>query len=142
MVNALLPFFALYSVPVQARAFSAPPTSSISQPRGDEQVSPSAANPAGLFTDKVLICTAQGFKWVSLSELNGADSPVQSHPQFQCALCYTAAQGLKFTLLPQTPVVVPQTLPLLALAVEPPPSRPLQPAYGAINSRAPPFFFL
>lgn len=69
MVNALLPFFALYSVPVQARAFSAPPTSSISQPRGDEQVSPSAANPAGLFTDKVLICTAQGFKWVSLSEL-------------------------------------------------------------------------
>jgi hypothetical protein len=75
LVNATLPFLATYNVPDHSAA------------------SLKAISTA--FGDRIFICTGNGFKWVSLAELQKQKSP-SHHPDshFQCGLCYLAAHGL------------------------------------------------
>ncbi len=80
LMNVMLPFFVVYDVQ-QALASGSAESSS-------EEMS-------SLFGEKVLICTSDGFKWVSWEDLqNGKEQP-KPHPQYQCALCYVAAHGIK-----------------------------------------------
>ena len=65
LLQLTLPFFALYSVPQSAQAA--------------EQI-------RGLFGDKILICTQEGFRWISPETL--AEHPPAPHEKTQCALCY------------------------------------------------------
>lgn len=71
LLHALLPFFAVYQVPT----------------------SQDAKNMASLFGDKVLLCTAEGFKLVSWKDLLNGKQEHKPHKQYQCALCYVAAHG-------------------------------------------------
>lgn len=76
VMNALLPFFAVYDIP-KANA-----------------VEPSQQELSSVFGEKILLCTADGFKWVSWDELQ-EQPPAQEHaPKYECALCYVAAQGV------------------------------------------------
>lgn len=43
---------------------------------------------ASLIGDKILICTLNGYKWVSLSELQGGESTPQTELHFKCPLCF------------------------------------------------------
>ncbi len=43
---------------------------------------------------KILICTAQGYKWVDISELENTDQSEQPKQHFECPLCYSALQPL------------------------------------------------
>ncbi len=40
------------------------------------------------FEDKILICTTQGFKWVSLADLEEQNNTPSSQHRFKCPLCY------------------------------------------------------
>lgn len=76
LLQVLVPFFAVYQLP------AAMDTQEISS----------------LFGDKILLCTADGFKLVSASDLaSGKEVPAADmpypHEKFQCALCYIAAHG-------------------------------------------------
>lgn len=79
LLNAILPFFAVYNLQ-DNRAF--------------------AAEMASLFGEKVLICTGDGFKWVSWQELQNGKEKQHNSSHYQCALCYVAAHGLKDTVMP------------------------------------------
>lgn len=80
VMSVMLPFFAVYDV---QQALASQPSELSS-----EEMS-------SLFGEKVLICTSDGFKWVSWEDLqNGKEQP-KPHPQYQCALCYVAAHGAK-----------------------------------------------
>jgi hypothetical protein len=68
LLQLTLPFFAVYSLPAPAQA---------------EQLSK-------LFGGKILICTEQGFRFVSADEL--AEQQPTPHPQLKCALCYLPAE--------------------------------------------------
>lgn len=77
-VNVTLPFFAVYDVSAAVATAQAE----------TEQNST-------FFGDKILICTDDGFKFISVKELQeGHDQPKQ-HPQYECAMCYVAAHGTK-----------------------------------------------
>jgi hypothetical protein len=66
--NLLLPFFATYNLSsVQAS---------------------SEASLASLIGDKILICTQSGYKWISLSELQGGESVPETEAHFKCPLCF------------------------------------------------------
>ena len=65
--NLLLPFFATYSLPAQA----------------DQQVSL-----ASLLGDKILICTTEGYKWVSLAELQDEEPVPVVDEHYKCPLCF------------------------------------------------------
>lgn len=81
-LNVLLPFFATYNVPAHTNISSAKPTQTM----------------ASLFGEKILICTSQGFKLVSWSDLvNGKETP-KPHPEYKCPLCYVSAKGCKVAL--------------------------------------------
>ncbi len=60
---------------------------------------PSAAEAAqsSVFGDRILICTIDGFKWVSLDELDGEQEGHDRSDQraFECALCYISAYVTK-----------------------------------------------
>jgi len=43
---------------------------------------------ASLIGDKVLLCTLNGYKWVSLSELQAGESEPGTEPHFKCPLCF------------------------------------------------------
>ncbi len=65
LVQTLLPFFATYAVSLQ----------------GDKSID-------SIFGDKILLCTAEGFRLVDISELDEHEG--ESH-EYQCPLCYVAA---------------------------------------------------
>jgi hypothetical protein len=75
LLHTLLPFFAIYQFPANIEA----------------------KTNTSLFGDKVLLCTAEGFKLVSWDELLKGKQEHKPHKQYKCALCYAAAhgQGLK-----------------------------------------------
>lgn len=80
LMNVMLPFFAVYNV---------------QQTLASEVTESSNEKMSFLFGEKVLICTSDGFKWVSREDLqNGKEQP-KPHPQYQCALCYVAVHGIK-----------------------------------------------
>lgn len=71
LLHALLPFYASYQLPTG----------------GDTK------QMSSLFGDRVLLCTAEGFKLVSWEDLlSGKENP-KPHKQYQCPLCYVAAHG-------------------------------------------------
>ena len=43
---------------------------------------------ASLIGDRVLICTVNGYKWVSLSELQGGEPAPETGLHFKCPLCF------------------------------------------------------
>lgn len=55
-----------------------------------------AAGSAFSFNGKIILCTPDGFKLVSLEDLrNGREKPA-THEEFQCPLCYLAVhQGIR-----------------------------------------------
>jgi len=78
LVSVMLPFFATYNISANA---------------GDETSS--------IFGDKILICTASGFKWIDIDDLDS--EPEDSHKNFECPLCFAAAQNNKdFTINPSS----------------------------------------
>ncbi len=77
----MLPFYAIYDIP---------------QALASEQLD--ANQNASLFGEKILICTAEGFKLVSLADLQSGKEQPQKHPQYKCALCYVAAHGTNHML--------------------------------------------
>ncbi len=75
LFNAMLPFFAVYDLD-NAKA------SELSDP-----------------SQKILICTGEGFKWISLEDLqSGKESPKQNK-DLKCPLCYFVLHG-KYTFTP------------------------------------------
>lgn len=90
LMNAIIPFFAVYNL---QQTTTAKPNQF------------TAAQNSSLFGDKVLICTADGFKWISWKNLqNGKEQPKQ-HPHYKCPLCYVAAHGTK-QLLPSQNITI------------------------------------
>jgi hypothetical protein len=75
LINVMLPFYAVYNIP-QA----------------------SAKEASSLFGDKILICTADGFKWFSWQDLQSGKEQPKPHSQFKCPVCYVAVHGVKHTL--------------------------------------------
>ena len=75
-MNALVPFFAVYSI---------------------SQMSPSAVKNS-LFSGHILICTGDGFRWIDRADI-GKQKPHQGSTHYECALCFTAAHGLKHVTL-------------------------------------------
>lgn len=76
LLNALLPFFAVYNV----------------QDGHDNQSA--ARQMASLFGEKVLICTSDGFKWVKWADIEKEGKP-HKPSNYQCGICYLAAHGTK-----------------------------------------------
>ena len=69
IINATVPFFETYN-------------SSLNTPKTKEISS--------VFSEKILICTSDGFRWVSLEDWDGNSS--QEHPDYECALCYLSSK--------------------------------------------------
>ncbi len=83
LLNAIIPFFAVYDISTAKASLVSPPH------------------------EKILICTARGFQWVTWEELQTSDSEQHSPPpQYQCALCYVAAHSTK-DYLPVAPYMLP-----------------------------------
>ncbi len=76
VASVLLPFFAVYNT---------------------GQLSAANAKTA-LFAGRLLICTADGFRWIKLSDV-GKQQPHTPLAHYQCALCFFAAHGLKHVAL-------------------------------------------
>jgi hypothetical protein len=74
VLSSLLPFFAVYSMPSAATV------------------------KASLFSDRILICTEDGFRWITRSEAS-RQKPHTPNNHYQCALCFVAAHGLKHLVL-------------------------------------------
>ncbi len=72
----ILPFFATYDVPVK-------------NPASEKEIS-------SIFGDKILLCTADGFKFVSWQDLQNGTAP-KPHSDIKCPLCYVTVNGLKAT---------------------------------------------
>jgi len=83
LVNALLPSL------VQASVYSLSQTTSQSES-----------------STKILICTAQGYKWIDISELENTDQSERPKQHFECPLCYSAAQPVAI-LQPDAEVRLP-----------------------------------
>tara|TARA_R110002124_G_scaffold118684_6_gene276197 strand:+ start:155 stop:595 length:441 start_codon:yes stop_codon:yes gene_type:complete len=80
LLNALLPFYAAYDTETLAVKLAA---------KAESQTL------SALLGDKILICTGDGFQWVSRDDLqNGQEQPAQ-HPRLKCPLCYLAVFGVK-----------------------------------------------
>lgn len=79
-MNALLPFFAVYPSPAQAQESS-----------GFVSGTDSA-------NDKILICTSQGYKWVSLKDFQGGKHQPTEKKHVECGLCFISAHGLNHLL--------------------------------------------
>lgn len=47
-----------------------------------------------LFGEKILICTAEGFKWIGVNELE-ENAPEIDHSKFECPLCVVASSDHK-----------------------------------------------
>lgn len=71
LLNAVVPFFAVYTTPHSASVEKTPST----------------------IGNKVLLCTLEGFRWVKLADLKTGKSPVpNSH--YKCPLCYLSVYGI------------------------------------------------
>lgn len=81
LLNVTLPFFAVYDF---SRIIASTQTE-------NEQN-------ASLFGDKILICTEDGFKFVSVEDLQDGKELPKKHPQYQCAMCYVSAHGTKHVM--------------------------------------------
>ena len=78
MAQVFLPFFAYYG------DLSAP------------DIEAAAARTPAVFGDKILICGADGFRWVSADELlNGEEGDAEPHERYTCPMCYITASGLQ-----------------------------------------------
>ena len=114
--NTLLPFFAFYQ----------------------GQTEPSQL--AKLFGDKVLICTSDGFQWVSWEDLKSGKVPVKQHKQFFCPLCLIAASPISKILALGALVFVISRQLLTLLRFAPTACMASQTAWSLSHSRAPPSF--
>lgn len=90
-LNVLLPFLVLYTIPSSALALGLPETAQ-TQNRPADVLSPR--------DDQVLICTPEGVKWVSVSELDTDGDEPSGKGQIVCPICYTAAHGSQHILSP------------------------------------------
>jgi hypothetical protein len=81
LLNLALPFLAVYNVKAEHSY---------------------AKQMSEMFGEKVLICTATGFKWVTWQDLQNGKEDQTPHPDYKCALCYLAAHGLKYVTAPNT----------------------------------------
>lgn len=70
LLQVMLPFFAIYSVPANAQAVPS------------------------VLGDKILICTADGFEWLTAKELAELPETPENHPDFSCAMCYVSAHAM------------------------------------------------
>ena len=43
---------------------------------------------SSVFGDKILICTNDGFKWISTEDIQTGKEIPQKHKKYQCALCF------------------------------------------------------
>lgn len=66
LLQFTLPFHAVYAAPI----------------------SQTQAERSALLGDKLLLCTADGFKWVSWADLQEAEHEPAEHQNFECALCF------------------------------------------------------
>lgn len=78
LLNALLPFFAVYDIPHQS----------------------AAKEMSSLFGEKVLICTGDGFKLVTWADLESGKEKHNPSSHYKCPLCYVAAHGMKDMVTP------------------------------------------
>ena len=85
-MNAMLPFLAAYAAP---------------QTLAPQLASSRSADMTSLFGDSVLICTAEGFKWVSWEDVQTGKERPEPHSTYQCALCYKAGHDSKYIAAPQ-----------------------------------------
>ena len=85
LLNALLPFFAVYDVPAHQSA---------------------AKEISSLFGDKVLICSGDGFKWVKWEDLQSGKEQHTPPSHYKCPLCYVAAHGMKDMVTPDAVALV------------------------------------
>lgn len=76
LFSEFLPFFATYD---------------LSSPHNTEKLS-------SLFGDKILICTAEGFKWVSTADIEKGNIPKQ-HKNIKCPVCFIATHKVENTTL-------------------------------------------
>ena len=60
----------------------------------------------------ILICTAQGFEWISVDEFDQDDLPAAGHSH-DCPLCFVAAQAVN------TPGLAPFALPATVTRTQP-----------------------
>ena len=124
LLNALLPFYAVYDSGALAAKLTA------------------AAETQNVFAfpdDKILICTSEGFKWVTQEALqNGAEQPAQ-HPRIKCPLCYLAVFGTK-QILPAATAALDQLPSAIDDILHPGGSHlpHTSPAQHSYHSRAPP----
>ena len=79
VMSVFLPFFAVYSIPSANAA--------------------QQNNQSSVFGDKILICTKNGFKWVSVEDLGDEEHDPESSNHLKCAVCYVSAHGVKDVLL-------------------------------------------
>ncbi len=71
LLYTLLPFFAIYQLPANITTASSPAP----------------------FGDKILLCTAEGFRLVSWADLVSGKEKPKPHHEYRCPLCYMAAHG-------------------------------------------------
>lgn len=96
LMHVLLPFFAVSHV-------------TLANASADE--SPALNELSSLFGEKILICTVNGYEWVTWEELQKGEQQPQPHPQYECALCHIAAKDLKH-ILAVAPLDVGHALPI------------------------------
>lgn len=82
VMSVFLPFFAVYSIPSASAALE--------------------NNQSSLFGDKILICTKNGFKWVSWEDLEDEEHTPEPTKHFKCAVCYVSAHEAKDLLLSES----------------------------------------
>lgn len=95
---------------------------------------------ASVFGEKILICSGDGFKWVTPADLQSGKEKPAPHSGDKCPLCYAARHTL----------VIAAAVPILALNYHPPAlvSADYQPALislyrlSPLHSRAPPYSFI
>lgn len=120
LVQTLLPFFALYQPPARM----------------------DAAQLASVFGEKILICSSQGFRFVTPEELAQSSQHEQTGPQYQCAVCYVSAhaQGIDPSagVLAAASLSTPQAASLLAPDLH----VPDETGWRARLTRSPPISFV
>lgn len=89
LFSAVVPFFAVYELP---------------------QTDSQQETLASLFGDKILICTENGFEWMSLADAQGGKLPHKRDSHLKCAMCFVTAKGGSHHQL--SPVVLALDVPL------------------------------
>lgn len=71
-----------------------------------------AAESASIFGEKMLICTAEGFRWVKWTDLQQSKVQHQPSKHYKCSDCYMTQHG---TAAPVSVVALDASVPLAAL---------------------------